>query len=508
MGDTPVKGFKTMSTLLDLPAIKSLLKYSVEKCERCNKRPIDMYLDEFLDVKSKKCYKCMAAVTLIRTATGTAMKSFGKDKGAIKDIANKPYWRKGIISLIKGLAYFGPMKPFSTGAPLMIVWNFTNKCNLKCEHCYLDAGPLGEHIQSKEELTTAEALRLVDELADNEVCSLSFAGGEPLSRKDIFDVAKRAHDRGMFVSLATNGTLITKEVAKKLSEIVGYVEISLDGSEAATHDAFRGQKGAFNLTTAGIKNCIEANIHTAIATTTTKHNLSELPKIVDWAATNKVGTFLSFNFIPTGRGKDITDKDLSAEEREEHLKFLYRKMVEFMQTGGPSMFTTAPQFGRVGLQHSKLVMDEMTAGCSAIPATHYGNLPGITEDIADFIGGCGAGRVYCSISPEGVVSPCVFLPIPLGDLRKESFHDIWLKSKVFHNLRTRETLVGRCGKCEFKYVCGGCRARAYGYFGDYLYPDPGCARQFEFPEEDNSPGVNLPGQFSGEIEINQLPIVK
>ncbi|MFQ5762320.1 MAG: radical SAM protein [Candidatus Bathyarchaeia archaeon] len=508
MGSEVTRGFKAMQTILNAGAVRSLMRYAVETCENCGKRPIDMYLDGFIGIKSKKCWKCAAVLAVIRGATGITMKSFGKDNSSIKDVASKPYWRKGITSLVRGIAHFGPSKPFTTGAPLMIVWNFTNKCNLRCQHCYLDAGALGEHMQSKDELTTAEALRVVDELADADITSLSFAGGEPLSRKDFFQVAERAHERGMFVSIATNGTLITREVAKKLAKIIGYAEVSLDGVEPETHDSFRGQKGAWALTVAGIKNCIGEGIHTAVATTATRNNFQELPRIVDWAAENKVGTFLSFNFIPTGRGKEITEKDLTAEEREEHLKYLYRKMVEFMDNGGPSVFTTAPQFGRVGIQQSKLVMQEMTAGCAAIPATHYGNLPGITEDLADFIGGCGAGRVYASISPEGIVSPCVFLPVPLGNLRDERFTDIWMKSRVFHNLRTRETLVGRCGKCEFKYVCGGCRARAYGYFGDYLYPDPGCARQFEFPEEDNNPGILPVGEYAGEIKLETLPVVK
>lgn len=496
-----------MRLFLNIGATKRLMRYVGEKCPRCGRRPIDTYLDGFLGIKHKKCIKCSVTLALINFASGITLNSFNGDTESIGNIVSRSYWRKGIVSLIRGLGYFGACKPFTTGSPLMVVWNFTNKCNLRCQHCYLDAGPAGEHVQSRAELNTIEALRVVEELADAEVTSLSFAGGEPLSRRDFFEVAGHAHDRGMFVSIATNGTLITREVAKKLSRIIHYAEISLDGATPEVHDFFRGQKGSWMLTVQGVKNCLAEGIHTAIATTATKNNIHEIPKLVDWAAENKIGTFLSFNFIPTGRGKDIMKKDLTAEEREKHLKYLYEKVVEFGETGGPSVFTTAPQFSRVGLQQSKLIVKRGLTNCATIPVTHYGNLPGVTEELADFIGGCGAGRVYCAISPEGIVSPCVFLPIPIGDLRVQRFTDIWLKARAWQGFRNREMLVGRCGKCEYKYVCGGCRARAYAYFGNYLHPDPGCIRQYEFPEEDNNPNGILYPQ-SSEQQRETPPVIQ
>ncbi len=143
------------------------------------------------------------------------------------------------------------------------------------------------------------------------------------------------------------------------------------------------------------------------------------------------------------------------------------------------VYCTAPQFARVGLEMQRQMTRDICAGPGAvIPATHYANLPGLTPEMAEFIGGCGAGRVYAALSPEGDVQPCVFMPIRLGNVRRERFEDIWLHSPVLRELRNRDNLKGGCGACPYKYVCGGCRARAYGYFGDYLMHDPGCVLSF------------------------------
>ncbi|MFH1327356.1 MAG: radical SAM protein [Candidatus Bathyarchaeota archaeon] len=489
-------GFRTMRMILSAGSVKSLMKYCIKKCDKCGKRPIDTYLDELAGMKTKKCTKCKVALFIVRFAAGTTMRSLKKKPGRVHDAVTRTYWRRAIASLVKGLAYFGPNKPFSTGAPLLVVWNFTNRCNLKCRHCYQDAGTS----QLTDELTTSEALKVVEDLAESDVCAISFSGGEPLARKDFFEVAGRAHDLGMYVSVATNGTLITKDVAKKLAKVAKYAEISLDGAVAETHDGFRGIPGAWEKTVSGIRNCVNEGIYTAVATTATKENLAEIPRLIDFAEKNGVKYFLCFNFVPTGRGKEIASVDLSPTEREDLLKFMYEKLVYFQHNGGPNIFTTAPQFSRVGLQNAKIVQQKLSGcgGYTVIPATHYGNVPGVTANLADFIGGCGAGRVYCGLSPSGIVTPCVFMPIPLGDLRKDNFTDIWINSKVLNDLRDRKKLKGRCGKCKYKYVCGGCRARPYGYYGDYLLPDPGCIRRLEVPEIEN-----LPQKSSPEIAVTQ-----
>lgn len=221
-----------------------------------------------------------------------------------------------------------------------------------------------------------------------------------------------------------------------------------------------------------------------IATTATKNNLGEIHRIIDLAEQLKVDYFICFNFIPTGRGQEIIKSDLNPIEREKLLKDLYKRLVQNMLNNKkPQVYSTAPQFARVGLEMQRQIMHEM---CFVdpnfepiIPATHYANLLGLTIEMAEFIGGCGAGRVYAAISPEGDVQPCVFMPIKLGNLRKKRFEDIWLHSPVLEELRNRNNLRGGCASCPYKYVCGGCRARAYGYFSDYLMHDPGCIRRLQ-----------------------------
>ena len=380
-----------------------------------------------------------------------------------------PYFKKGLLNVLNGIGMYGVTRPYRIPAPFLVVWNYTNACNLRCKHCYQRADK-----PTPDELTTRERFAVVDQLDENNVSALAFSGGEPLMRKDFYKVAKYAYDKGLHVSVATNGTLLTKDVATRLKNSgVGYVEISLDGATKETHESFRGVKGCFEKALRGIRNSVEAGIYTCIATTATEHNLDEIPRIIDLAKKIGVKRVIVFNFIPTGRGEEIVHLDLSPTEREDLLKYLYEELAG----GQIETLCTAPQYSRVCLQQS------LARGKDLLSPTHFAALDfhGKAKHLADFLGGCGAGRLYCAIQPNGLVTPCVFMPIVVGDLRKRSLREIWLNSKVMNDLRDREKLEGRCSHCEYKYICGGCRARAYAYYGDYLAPDPGCIRELEEP---------------------------
>ena len=251
---------------------------------------------------------------------------------------------------------------------------------------------------------------------------------------------------------------------------VNYLDISIDGATAKTHDGFRGVPGAFDKAVAGLKNCVEADLCVCIASTATKSNLEEFPAIVTLAEEVGAERFTYFNFIPTGRGKAHFEEDLSAEEREKLMRYLLARMSKGCKT---TILTTAPQLARVGLQ----CQGQGGTGEVTMSMAHMQTVK-VTKKavpLADFIGGCGAGRLYCSLSPQGDVHPCVFLPVNVGNLKTERFQDIWLNSLLFKALRNRGNLKGACGKCEFKFVCGGCRARSAAYHGgDMLDSDPGC----------------------------------
>ncbi|MEM3394708.1 MAG: radical SAM protein [Nitrososphaerota archaeon] len=470
-------GFNLIQQLVLGPRQRLILRLGFLKCSKCKSRPIDILFDEYLGKQHKECIKCKSVVSILRFFIDFSLKVMHIPSESLHRALDIPYWRKGIVATIKGLAYFGANKPITTGAPLFVVWNFTNKCNLRCKHCYQNAG----HSLSNE-LNTNEALGVVKDLSNSDVSSIAFSGGEPLLRLDFFKVANYAKDCGMYVAVATNGTLITSDIAKKLSKTVHYVEISLDGATPRVHDDFRGVSGSWERAITGIKYLINEGVTVGIATTATKNNVDEMHRIIDLAEQLDADYFICFNFIPTGRGQKIIHSDLSPLEREELLRSLYRRLIlNMINKKKTQIYSTAPQFARVGLEMQRQIINELCLGLSGfqpiIPASHYANLPGLTPALAEFIGGCGAGRVYAAISPEGDVYPCVFMPIKLGSLRKHRFEHIWLYSPVLNELRDRNNLKGGCSICPYKYVCGGCRARAYGYFGDYLMHDPGCIRR-------------------------------
>lgn len=401
-------------------------------------------------------------------------------KTLVKEIYAKKYYRRAITNVMQSVAEFGLHTPQIFSAPVLIVWNFTNTCNLNCKHCYQNA-----HQPLPDELTLEERLKVVDELDRNDVTALAFSGGEPLSNEDFWPVAEYAHRKGIHTSVATNGTLITREAAARLKKVgIDYVEISVDSIHPETHDAFRGGKGCWERTIQGIKNCVEAGLFVGMATTFTRGNFNEMDELIQLAKDLKVGSFYAFNFIPTGRGKGIEQQDLTPSMREE----LLQKMYDTLLSKELFAFTTCPQYGRFCYQKAP---DGLIVNC------HYGYLEGQqARMLADYMGGCGAGRLYCAIQPNGKVTPCVFIPIVVGDLRKSTLAEIWSSSKVMQEMRDRSDLKGHCSKCEYRSMCGGCRARAYGYTKDYLGPDPGCVNNLKTWENLSMPPENRQADHS------------
>ncbi|MGQ9722337.1 MAG: SPASM domain-containing protein, partial [Candidatus Jordarchaeum sp.] len=309
----------------------------------------------------------------------------------------------------------------------------------------------------------------------------SFYCCEPLMRRDFFVTLRATHDHGMYTAIATNGTLITREVAKRIKDSgAGYVQISLDGAKPETHDGFRGVSGAFEKTIKGIKNCVDEEIFVEISTTGTKYSKNEIPEIIELCGQLKVLWWMLYNFVPSGRGRFIAENDLEPKEREEILRHLYQRL---KTNNKVEVLSTAPQFARVSLQMEKEAKEKAEDNLIIVP-THFYNMRLYEQlvELSDFIGGCGAGRVYCALDPDGTIIPCVFFPVTVGNIRNDNFQEVW-GNPVFKELRNRDKLKGQCGQCEYRYVCGGCRARAYGYFGDYLAPDPGCINNLDLWEK-------------------------
>lgn len=391
---------------------------------------------------------------------------FGQSKKEIGEKLSDPLFRHGIALIMRSIGGYGFGHPQVFTAPPTVVWNFTNSCNLRCKHCYQDAGK-----KLKGELGLEKRLDIIDQLADQDVFAIAFSGGEPLIDPDIWKVIERAHKRKLYVSIATNGTLITPRIAQRIADCgVNYVEISLDSTKPEIHDEFRGVPGYWERAVQGIKNAVaQRSFKVGVASTITQMNFAELEGLIQFAKDLKADRFYAFNFIPTGRGKNMVDMDLTPQQREKMLITLYKHHLE----GKIVCMTTAPQYARVCIMQSKE---------QVVPSSHYTgvNIKGKeAKMLAEFIGGCGVGRAYCAIQPDGIVTPCVFMSIPVGDLKKQKFIDIWSDSPVLKELRERGNLKGHCGKCEYRAICGGCRARAYAYFGDLKAPDPGCINNEE-----------------------------
>jgi len=444
--------------------VLSILKLLLKKNKKLEKTYLEIGLEGLAGVKHKTLDpRVILSKLAVKLAMDIVAKTFGADKDEmLRDIA-KPYNRRGIVALVKGVVDFGIRKPFVPGAPFLVVWDYTYRCNLRCKHCYIDAGI------DRGEMSIEEKRKALNIMAEAGVVSIAFSGGEPLLGDGIYEMIKSASDYGIFTAVATNGTLITKEVAEKLKRAgLGYAQISLDAPLPNIHDDFRGIPGAWERTIRGIKNAKKAGLMVEISMTITKYNIHLVDKMIELAKELGVDYFMHFNFVPTGRGKDIIEKDISPREREMLLRSFAVKLQENFPV--PTL-STAPQLARVTLQ----VSGKPESHNSVVAGHFYGfEARRSASEVAEFLGGCGAGRLYISLEPNGDIQPCVFLPINVGNILEDDFEDLWKNNPILNSLRNRDAYHGFCAQCKYKYICGGCRARAYGYLGDYLGPDPGC----------------------------------
>ncbi len=323
---------------------------------------------------------------------------------------------------------------------MIVSWNTTNACNMYCDHCYRDAG-----CKAEEELSTAEAKTLLEQIARAGFKIMIFSGGEPLMRPDIVELVAYAASLGLRPVFGTNGTLITLEMAQKLKAAGAMgMGISLDSMDREKHNKFRKFPGAWEGAVQGMRNCRAAGLPFQIHTTVMEWNNHELEALTDFAVAEGAVAHHFFFLVPTGRAKTIEAESLRAEAYEDTLTRIMKKQQEVDIELKP---TCAPQFLRIAAQ-----MGMKTR----------------------FRRGCLAGTAYCIISPRGKVQPCAYLNMELGDVRQTPFDEIWKNSEVLNKLRTLE-YSGGCGSCEYKRACGGCRARAaYYHEGDYMAEEPWC----------------------------------
>ncbi len=364
-----------------------------------------------------------------------------------------------------------------------VSWNLTRRCNLECAHCYMSAHAGAD---TRGELTTEECRRVIDEIARvNPDVFLILTGGEPLLRRDIFDVAGYACGKGFTTVLGTNGVLLREREARLMRErgVLG-ASISLDSTDRARHDAFRRLPGSWDAAVRATRVLADAGLDFSLHMSVTDWNVAEVPAMIDLARELGAKVLNFFFLVRTGRGRDLTDIDAAAYERI--LTYLAKAQGV---GGGPPSFVRR-MLGLAGGEEGARGFEDpwstpvgradgllIRAKC----APHFRRILWQLNPRSPLLknyahGSCPAGKYYCRITPEGDVTPCPYMPVAVGNVRTAAFDELWRTAPAFADLRDPK-LGGRCGACEFSRVCGGCRCRAYATHGDYLAEDPACGYQ-------------------------------
>ncbi len=388
-----------------------------------------------------------------------------------------------------------------------VSWNLTQRCNLECAHCYMSAFAGAD---TRGELSTEECRRVIDEIARvNPNVFLILTGGEPLLRKDVFEIAAYAADKPFTVVLGTNGLLLREREAKRMraSGLLG-ASISLDSTDRRRHDLFRHLPGAWDGAVRATRVMRDEGLDFSLHMSVTDWNLDEIPAMIDLARELGARVLNFFFLVRTGRGQSLTD--ISPAQYERILTYLAR--VQGVGDGPPSFVQrmlglatprsgpSAAAFedpwstpvGRAGdllirakcAPHFRRIIYEMNPASPLLRNYAHGSCP--------------AGKYYCRITPEADVTPCPYMPVSAGNLRQTSFADLWRSAPVLTALRDSR-LGGRCGACEFSKICGGCRCRAYATHGDYLAEDPACAYE---PGGHGGGVIDLPAEQTFGIEVS------
>ena len=342
--------------------------------------------------------------------------------------------------------------------PKLIAWEVTRTCNLNCKHCRANA----YNYKYENEFTKEECFKLIDNISSFSNSIIILTGGEPMMRKDIFDISEYGTKKGLKMVIAPCGMFVNEENATKmLNAGIKRISLSIDGADKESHDSFRRVDGAFDIVLKAAENAKKVGLEFQINTTVTKHNYKEIDKIYELAIKLGAVSFHPFLLVPTGRAKNLKEQEISPEEYEKILIWIYENRENSHLRLKP---TCAPHYYRIFHQMEKKKNKKV------LSETH--GLDALTK-------GCMGGQSFAFISHIGKVQICGFLDVECGDIRKENydFKKIWETSPVFIEMRNIDEYHGRCGYCEYRKVCGGCRARAYAITGDYLDEEPYCIYQ-------------------------------
>ncbi len=448
------------------------------KCEKCGQERLLSVFQFYSKGQPPRCRSCLLASATMMPFIDLLFRRLGVPKNTTKSLLGDAITRKSMLSVVKGIASFGVRYPQPAGVPIAIVWNVTNRCNLRCIHCHQDSSPTC----SDSELTTAEAFKVIDNVSDAGLVTLTFSGGEPLVRKDLYDLIGRANDSGLLCTIASNGTLLTAEKARELAKAgIKRVEIGLDGSRPETHDFLRNKQGSFEATVEAIRCCAAQGFDEIAATMTLySKNADELHDTMELAEKLGATRFYLNRLIPAGRGVSASYLDVTPKQKADALETLYSKFHRSATCGsGIQCYARGmTYYARLGYECSRgrlFTVSESLSGHERMFEDKFGSqVSKIVNRLAEGFGGCSAGLTYAGLTASGDLTPCVPASEPLGNLLNQSLEDIWLHNRTLNRIRDRKALGGSCGTCSDNRICGGCRYTAYVATGDWLGSDVSC----------------------------------
>jgi len=421
--------------------IKFFAGWYSKRCPVCKKSHIESVLNSYKE--KNYCQECKKQIIFGGILFKIIMLYLKMDKSDLCDLTYDKQAIASFNSFFRIINKYG-LSIMKNGIPIYVVFDITNKCNLKCIHCYSS--------KHKKELTTNDVFKIIDMLYEKGAGVIDFGGGEPLLRKDIYKILSYSKEVGFYTSITTNGLFLNKECINHLKTLnIDHVCISLDGYTPKTHDYIRNKKGTFEEVIKNIKKCVNAGINTQISTVIMKRNFNELRNIFNLLKKLNVDGWYVYDFIPAGHGIKLKNEVLRPNQRQQ----LFSKLQEFAISGDIPI---------------KPYPYSITINSACEKDTFFYKKYG---KLTEFFKGCLTARWVCHISSEGDLHPCYLLPHKLGNLKQKSFEDIWFDktNSDLNDLRDRKLLKGNCRTCSFRDVCGGCRARAFWTTGDYLQSD-------------------------------------
>ena len=456
-------------------------KSFTSKCKNCGRIFSETFFDYYIQ-NGLTCRRCKIKAKLfspiISNTLNLVAAGLNMQPGEFKNILRKNVAIKRMMaSYMEGFGYFGLTVPQVAAGPVIAIFSITDKCNLSCKHCYIPKNT------NNGQLTYEEACKFIDQLHDAKTLIVAFSGGEPLLREDIFDLMKYIADKHMRVAMATNGILITKHVAQMLKESgVGYIQISIDGLEEL-HDDIRG-KGNFQKALDGIRNCLEVGLYASMDVVITKRNVNQIHEILSLAKELGVQKLELLDFVPSEKARNLEHYALSPLQIEKFGLVLCDIWKKLMEEDYPlTLSYKNPIFNRILSQRFsntlRMPFFKATYPKKAIQFFNFSNrlAKGVFNEqnpFSPFITGCESGIYIIHVKPNGDVTPCPLNPKVIGNIKKQDIKQIWLKSPVLNKYRKVKHFEDNCGKCVYRNICGGCRAKVYLFKNSFTGSDPTC----------------------------------